>query len=217
MELRNLIETRLDLPRLSKDLDELGHPARVWAVRQWTRSVQATLWDAVRGFRPVTLDDYVPPGVAPHVEVVHHGTNTLPVHNHFQKRFAKSSDPESKDKLIGFNFQSLSAFTGPGYYVAHPATDTGEVDIDYTLAPPPRDKPDAWPPIVPSSVRLGRFVYGGMVDVMRGVSSHVTIGRARKKAGWMDAWFVLVREDPHPDAPAPQATPGPPATPAPAS
>jgi hypothetical protein len=201
MELRNLIEMRLDLPRLAKDLDELGHPARVWAVRQWGRPVQAKLWEAVQGFRPVTLDDYVPPDVAPHVEVIHHGTNTLPAYNHFQKRFAKPSDPESHGKLVGFNFQSLSGITGPGYYVAHPATDRGEVDIDYTMVP--KEKLDAWPPIVPSSRGLGRFVYGGMVDVMRGVSSHVSIGRARKKKGWVDAWFVLVREDPRPDAQPP--------------
>jgi hypothetical protein len=37
-----------------------------------------------------------------------------------------------------------------------------------------------------------------MIDVMHGISSHVSIGRARKKHGWMDAWFVLVREDPQP-------------------
>ncbi len=55
-----------------------------------------------------------------------------------------------------------------------------------------------WPEIVPNSARLGRFVYYGMVDVMRGISTHVSIGRARKKSGWMDAWFVLVREDPQP-------------------
>jgi hypothetical protein len=45
-----------------------------------------------------------------------------------------------------------------------------------------------------------------MVDVMRGISSHVSIGRARKKNGWMDAWFVLVREDPSPAAEAPPAS-----------
>jgi hypothetical protein len=202
MELKNLIETHLDLPRLSKTLDELGHPARVWAVRQWTRSVQTTLWEAAKGFRPVTLDDYVAPDVAVHVEVIHHGMNTLPAHNHFQKRFAKPADPEAKDQLVGFNYQSLSGLTGPGYYVAHPAADAGEVDIDYTMLP--KDKPAAWPAIVPNSARLGRFVYDGMVDVMRGISSHVSIGRARKKAGWMDAWFVLVREDPTTEA---QSTP----------
>jgi hypothetical protein len=198
MELKNLIETHLDLPRLSKDLDEIGTPARIWATRQWTRPVQAALWEAAKGFRPVSLDDYVPPGTAPHVEVITHGMNTLPAHNHFQKRFCKPADPGATDQLVGFNFQSLAAFTGPGYYVAHPSSEPGEVDIDYTMIP--KEKPQAWPPIVPNSQRMGRFVYYGMVDVMRGISSHVSIGRARKKSGWMDAWFVLVREDPKPAA-----------------
>jgi hypothetical protein len=83
--------------------------------------------------------------------------------------------------------------TGPGYFVTHPSTDEGEVDIDYTQIP--NEKPEAWPPILPNSARLGRFVYYGMVDVMRGISKNVSIGRARKASGWMDAWFVLVRED----------------------
>jgi hypothetical protein len=194
MQLLNLIETHLDVPRLAKDLDELGHRGRVWAVRQWTRANQATLYEAVKGFRPVSLDDYVPPGVPPLTQVITHGKNTLPAHTIFQKRFCKPSDPEAKDTLVGFNFQSLSPVTGPGYYVAHPSSEAGEVDIDYTMAP--REKPQDWPEIVPNSARFGRFVYYGMVDVMRGISTHVSIGRARKAHGWMDAWFVLVREDP---------------------
>jgi hypothetical protein len=201
MELKNLIDTHLDLPRLAKTLDEIGTPARIWAVRQWTRGTQARLYEAAKGFKPVTLDDYVPPDVPPRVEVIHHGMNTLPAHNHFQKRFAKPADPETKDQLVGFNYQSLSGFTGPGYYVAHPAQDAGEVDVDYTMVP--KEKPDAWPPIVDNSGRLGRFVYYGMIDVMRGISKHVSIGRARKKHGWMDAWFVLVREDPQLPSPTP--------------
>lgn len=196
MELKNLIEKHLDLPRLAKDLDEIGTPARIWATRQWTRSIQARLYEAAKGFRPVTLEDYVPAGTAPHVEVITHGMNTLPAHNHFQKRFCKPADPETKDQLIGFNYQALSGFTGPGYYVARPAGDKGEVDIDYTMLP--KEKAESWPTIIPNSQRLGRFVYYGMIDVMRGISSHVSIGRARKKSGWMDAWFVLVRQDPTP-------------------
>ena len=194
MDLKNLIDVHLDLPRLAKTLDELGHPARVWATRQWTRGTQARLYEAAKGFRPVSLGDYVPPGTAPLTEVRTWGMNTLPAHNHFQKRFCKPSDAAATDRLIGFNFQGLSGFTGPGYYVAHPAEAEGEVDIDYTMAP--SEKPSEWPEIVPNSARLGRFVYHGMVDVMRGISTHVSIGRARKKQGWMDAWFVLVREDP---------------------
>jgi hypothetical protein len=196
MELKNLIDPHPDLPRLAKVLDELGHPARVWATRHWDRTTQAKLYEAAKGFRPVTLEDYVPPDVPPLTQVITWGMNTLPAHNHFQKRFCKPSDPAATDRLVGFNFQGLSGLTGPGYYVAHKASDEGEIDIDYTMVP--SEKPAEWPEIVPNSARLGRFVYDGMIDVMRGISTHVSIGRARKKHGWMDAWFVLVREDPQP-------------------
>jgi hypothetical protein len=194
MQLQNLIEVHLDVPRLAKDLDELGHPGRVWAVRQWTRANMATLWEAVKGVRPVTLDDFVPASVPPHVEVIHHGKNSLPAATLFEKRFARPKDPEAREMLLGFNFQTLSSLTGPGYYVAHPSAEAGEVDIDYTMTP--KEKPPNWPDILPNSSRFGRFVYYGMVDVMRGISSHVSIGRARKRDGWLDAWFLLVREDP---------------------
>jgi hypothetical protein len=196
MELKNLIEPRLDLPKLSRYLDELGHPARLWATRHWDRATQAKLYEAVKGFRPVTLDDYVPADVAPLTEVRTWGTNTLPAHNHFQKRFCRPSDPDAKDRLLGFNFQGLSGLTGPGYYVAHPSAEGGEVDVDYTQIP--TEKPTSWPEIVPNSAKLGRFVYDGMIDVMRGISTHVSIGRAKKKGAFIDAWFVLVREDPSP-------------------
>ena len=125
MELKNLIDTHLDLPRLSKDLDELGHPARVWATRHWDRATQAKLYEAAKGFRPVSLDDYVPAGTAPLTEVITWGMNTLPAHNHFQKRFAKPADPEAKDRLVGFNFQGLSGLTGPGLLRRAPGVRRG--------------------------------------------------------------------------------------------
>ena len=194
MDLRVLLEEdKIDLPRLTTVLDELGHPARLWATRSWTRAIQSRLYEAAKGHRKITLDDFVPSGTGELVEVIHHGTNTLPLHNVFQKRFCRPKDPEAKDKLYGFNFQSLSGLTGPGYFVTHPAPEEGEVDIDYTMIPP--EKPDAWPAIIPNEKKLGRFVYAGMIDVMRGISKHVSIGRAKKKKGYMDAWFVLERED----------------------
>jgi hypothetical protein len=191
MELRNLIDTHLDIPRLGKVLDELGHGARLWSVHQWTRKDMATVWEAAKGLHPLTLGDYVPASAPALVEVIHHGKNSLPAHNFFQKRFCKPK--EGADMLVGYNEQTWAAVTGPGYFVAHPSSEAGEVDIDYTMLP--KEKASAWPTIVPNSERLGRFVYEGMVDVMHGISSHVSIGRARKKHGWMDAWFVLVRED----------------------
>ena len=194
MDLKNLITAKsVDLERLSRCLDDLGHEGRLWAVHQWTKPIQARLYEAAKGFRKVTLDDYVPEGTGPLVEVIHDGQNTLPAHNHFQKRFCRPKTDTRKDVLWGYNHQSLSGVTGPGYFVTHAASDEGEVDIDYTQIP--EEKPDAWPGILPNSARLGRFVYYGMVDVMRGISKNVSIGRARKSKGYMDAWFVLVRED----------------------
>jgi hypothetical protein len=192
MDLRNLIDTHLDLPRLGKVLDEVGHSARLWSIYQWTPRDMAKVWEAAKGLHPLSLDDFVARSVAPHVEVIHHGKNSLPAHNYFQKRFCRSKDPE-QTMLVGYNEQTWAGITGPGYFVARPSPDAGEVDIDYTMLP--KEKPDAWPAIMPNSARLGRFVYYGMVDVMHGISSHVSIGRAKKKHGWMDAWFVLVRED----------------------
>ncbi len=197
MDLRNLIETHLDLARLSKDLDELGHPGRLWSVRQWTRADMTLLWEATKGFRPVTSADFVPPTVKPLVEVIHHGKNSLALFSHFEKRFCKpasAKNGENPENIVGYNRQSTSAFTGPGYFVVRPSADAGEMEIDYTRLP--TEKPEAWPPIIPNAQRLGRFIFDGVIDTMRGISSHVTIGRARKAAEWKDAWFVLVREDP---------------------
>ena len=40
--------------------------------------------------------------------------------------------------------------------------------------------PAGWPPIKRNERGLQRFVYAGMVDFMRKVSDHVSIGRAYK-------------------------------------
>jgi hypothetical protein len=39
-------------------------------------------------------------------------------------------------------------------------------------------------------------VYGFMVDTLRRVSLHVTIGSAARNGRDLGSWFVLVREDP---------------------
>ncbi|MDP8999894.1 MAG: hypothetical protein M3O46_07260 [Myxococcota bacterium] len=194
MDLRNLIETHLDIDRLAKDLDEIGHSARVWSVRQWSASDMATLWDAAKSFRPVGLDDFVPPSIPSLTQVIHEGQSSLPAFTQFQKRFCRPSDPAAHETLVGYNHQSLSSVTGPGYYVARPSTDPGEVDIDYTMLP--KEKPREWPDIQGNDALLGRFVYHRTIEVMRGVSTHVSMGRAKRNGQWRDHWFILVRRDP---------------------
>ncbi len=192
MELSVLLEPTINFHRLREVLDGLGHLARVDTIRGWNKATQAALFEGAAG-HTITLDNFVPSDAGPLVEVIHHGKNSLPVFTHFQKRFCKPKDPEVTGKqLLGYNHQDLSWATGPGYFVTVPGENAGEVDIDYRKIP--TEKPGSWPAIQPNSVRLGGLVYGGMVDVMRGVSEHVTVGRARKGGKWMDAWFVLCRE-----------------------
>jgi hypothetical protein len=202
MDLRNLIDTHLDLQRLSSDLDHLGHFGRLWSVRQWTRRHMAVLWEALLDFRPTTLDDFVPPSVAPLTEVIHYGKNSLPLATRFEKRLCRPNRaPDAPAHvLVGFNVQSFAALTGPGYFVARDAasedgaTGVTAVAFDYTMRA--GERAASWPALRPSSHGVGRWVYGGAVDIVRGLSKHVTIGRVRKKGVWTDTWFVLVRQDP---------------------
>ncbi len=181
----------LDVAGLARYLDGLDDAARIRSVRELSRSEQARLFEAAAGTKPVTLDDFVPPATPPLAEVIHHGRNSLPVFRIFEKRFCRPS--ERGGVLWGYNEHSVRWMTGPGYFVARPH-GSGEVLVDYLEVPP--EKPQAWPPIRPNSSARGRFVYGGTRDVLRGVSRHVSIGRATKRGRPMDNWFVLCRGEP---------------------
>ena len=73
-----------------------------------------------------------------------------------------------------------------------PAAERPEVLVDYNRVPPAH--PDGWPAIRPNERGLSRFVYGYMIDTVRGVSEHVTIGSAARKGKDLSSWFVLCRE-----------------------
>lgn len=195
MDVTVLLEPHTDLPRLASILDGLGHEGRVHTIRTWTKGQQAALFEAAKGHQPLDLDFLVPSGIDPLVEVIHEGNNTLPVFRHFQKRFTKLVGLEGEAFPVGgYNHQSMSAFTGPGYFVVTKGEGDheGELAIDYTKLP--KHKPERWPTVRPNT-GIGALVYGGMTDYLRGISTHVSIGRAfRGKA--MDSWFALVRKDP---------------------
>ena len=186
--------TQVDVPGLSQFLDSLSHAERVEAIRTLGRGDQRRLWDAVEGFAPLTLSDLVPSGVPGGATVRHFGKNTLPAFTHFEKHFTR---PETEDasqprELHGFNFQKLSPITGPGYFVARASEDGSEVLVDYHYVPQVR--PEGWPRIRPNDRGLSRFIYGFMIDTVRRVSEHVTIGSAARAGKDMGSWFVLSRE-----------------------
>ena len=191
-----LRDTAVDRDAIARLLDGLSHDDRVAAVRALGRGEQRRLYAAVDGFLPVRLEELVPPALADLATVRHYGRNTLPAFTLFEKRFCRprGEDPSKPGALFGFNFQSLSPLTGPGYFVARPVPGRPEVDIDYRELP--HEHPPGWPEIKSNERGLGRFVYGFMVDTLRRVSEHVTIGSAAKNGKPIGSWFVLVREDP---------------------
>lgn len=175
-------------------LDVLGNEERLEVLRTLGAADQRRLWNVVEGFRPVRLTDLVPDKVGALVAVRHHGRNSLPLFSNFEKRFYRQEDaaPADPAELGGANFQSLSPLTGPGYFVASNDPNRPEVLIDYRRLP--TRAPAGWPPIRDNEHGPSRLVYGFMVDTLRRVSEHVTIGSAARNGREMGAFFVLCRD-----------------------
>jgi hypothetical protein len=194
-ELRaRMAEAPIPMKELASLLDGLSHEERVAWVRSLGRRDQRRLYEAAEGFLPLGLEDLVPPRCPDAATVRHFGKNTLPAFTWFEKRFARPAgqDPRAPAELHGFNFQALRWLTGPGYYVARTDPERPEVLIDYREIPPVA--PPGWPPLRDNEGGLGRLVYGNMVDRLRRVSEHVTIGSAAKNGRDLGSWFLLTRE-----------------------
>jgi hypothetical protein len=188
--LRSLISQGRPAQPIAAFLDALSQAERVAAVRGLSRREQQQLWDRVDGFAPLSVDDVVPQTTPALVPVRHYGRNSLPLFSLFEKRFYRCAEPT---QLAGANFQAVSPLTGPGYFVLRADAARREVIVDYTALPV--SKPAHWPAIVRNDRGFSRFVFGSMVDTLRRVSTHVTIGRAARHGHTLDAWFVLCREE----------------------
>jgi hypothetical protein len=58
----------------------------------------------------------------------------------------------------------------------------------------PCEAPPGWPGVRRNEGFPARFVYGFMVDRLRRVSEHVTIGSAARSGRDLGSWFLLCRE-----------------------
>jgi len=188
--LRRLIrETPADPRKVASFLDVLSDPDRVAAVRGLGPGALRSLWALVDGFAEMTLADLVPRTMPPYEPIIHYGRNSLPVFTLFEKRFYRMGDGST---VGGANFQTLSPLTGPGYFVVRKEEGRPEVLIDYTHLP--KEKPAEFPEIRGNESGIARLVYGSMVDTVRRVSDHVSIGSAARAGKPVDAYFVLCRE-----------------------
>jgi hypothetical protein len=193
MDLTTFLEPKIDLPRIAELLDGLGHEGRVHTIHTWGRRQQSALFEAAKGFRPIDLSHLVPSGVL--VPFEHQGFNTVGAFSDFSKVFANVGT-DAEPVIVGYNEGMWRAFSGPGYFSAAngEGEHQGEIVLDYRRIP--TRKVDAWPPIRPNDGLIGSIAFGGMVDYLRGISTHVSIGTATKDGKSRNMWFALVRRDP---------------------
>lgn len=170
-------------------IDSLAPYARLQEMLGVTHSLVGKLYDAVAGAPPLSLTDIVPAGETG--TVILEGRNSLPAFTRFQKRFTRIGDV-----IAGYNHQTMSVVTGPGFFVTQPATKgethPDEIFFDYTTDPP-GNLPSSWPAFKPNTSGLSRLVYQDMKDFCRRVGEGVLVGKAYKKGVAQDAYFTLTR------------------------
>ncbi len=190
-----LVSAGRPLAEISAFLDSLDGAARVATCRAMPGRLQAALWKLCQGAPPVTVDDMVSHEVdgqevaaAPGQTVIWAGKNSLPLFTLFEKRFARLGDA-----VVGYNHQSISWLTGPGYYtcVIKPERPS-EVLFDYTQIPS-TTPPDEWPAVKPNTRGLSFFVYRNMHDYCRRVARGVVLGEATRLGKPIDSYFLLAR------------------------
>ncbi|MEE2830008.1 MAG: hypothetical protein VX498_12530 [Myxococcota bacterium] len=186
-----LRQQELDLPEITRHLDSLGSEERIRQVRDIPGKLQAPLFDAVRGYRALDLPAFVPTDCPDRQFVRHYGKNSLPLFSIFEKRFARPGP--ASPVLWGFNHGALMGIIGPGHFVMRSGPLPGELHVDYYSIP--SEQLEGAPNLVENDVGISTLVYGNMIDVLRGVSEHVTIGRAVKKGKDTPNYFLLCREE----------------------
>ncbi len=185
--LRELLSKGASRVDIAAHLDRLPVRDRLEQVLDVTGKDVPRLYEAVAGGPTLSLTDLAPEGEKG--TIILEGRNSLPLPvSRFQKRFAWVSGT-----LIGYNHQTFSPVTGPGYFVVRPASGEGEhgdeLYFDYTTPPPA--SPPGWPTYKPNDRGLSKLVYANMLDYCRRVATGVLVGKAYKKGVAQDAWFTL--------------------------
>lgn len=194
MDVTVFLEPKVDIEKLAALLDGLGHDGRVHTMRTWDKKRMEAIYDACAG-RSITLEHLVPPSVGAKVEVIHDLRNTLPLFSDAEKRFVRLEGDVAE--VGGYNRQhGLARASEPGYFTVRAGEGEHENELVIDYGKVPTSKPASWPPIEANDRGLlNSIVWGGMVDYLRRVSQHVSIGRATKSGKAIGQYFALVRRD----------------------
>lgn len=186
-DLAVLIGAGAEASTLSAYLDGLSPEARRREVQALPGALLPLLYTRCQTAPPLRLEDLVPAALASGQTVRFAGANNLPLFRHFEKRFARTPS----GTVIGYNFQRLSAITGPGYFTVSPAGS--ELLFDYTTLPAASDVPSFWPQVQPNHKGLSFFIYKNLHDFCRRVAQDVIIGHATRLGKNLPQYFVLAR------------------------
>lgn len=189
--LKSLLREGATSRDLASYLDALEPAARLAEVLAITGRGIAALYDAVADAPAITMDEFLPEteaGVR-----IYEGRNSLPTFTRFQKRFVRVEG----GVVVGYNHQTWSFVTGPGYFVVDPPNTRrddfpNELLFDYTQEPPVLPGQEVgWPAYKPNDRGLSRSVYMDMKDYCRRVARGVVVGKAWKNGVDQNAWFTL--------------------------
>jgi hypothetical protein len=171
---------------ISSFLDGLAAAERLEQVLAVTGSAVGKLYDAVKGGPPTTVAESFSPALTEGKTLILEGRNSLPTFSRFQKRFSRKGS-----EVVGYNHQTMSFVTGPGFFVATDADSThpDELLFDYTLVP--SFFPPGWPAYKPNDHLLSKLVYAGMKDYCRHVARGVLVGAAYRNGKPEKAFFTL--------------------------
>jgi len=172
------------LAPITAALDGLTHDQRMAWMRGLSRRQLLALYDLSASGGPLSMAHF---HQAEGVIVIHHGQNSLPTFNHFQKRVCQRSGC-----VQGYNHQKMAWLTGPGHFTLR---QDGEDEVIFDYITLPETVPAEFPALAPNDGGVSRFVYGGMIDRVRRVSQHCVIGAAFKGEKDIGARFMLTREE----------------------
>jgi hypothetical protein len=188
--LSELVDSGANYSRISTYLDGLPPALRLEQMLAITGKRVGKLYDCVADAPAFSPADFWPEGRKDDQTVIFEGRNSLPTFSRFQKRFCRR-----KDTIVGYNHQTFSPVTGPGYFVvaAEDETHPGELLFDYTQEPP--FKPAGWPSYKPNKSGLSRLVYFNMKDYCRRVAKNILVGAAFKGGEAQGQFFSLTLAD----------------------
>ena len=192
--LRDLLRQGASRDMISSFLNGLSSEDRIDQALSLRTKEVARLYRAVEGGPKTMIGDFVPQDTPADRTIIFEGRNSLPTFSRFQKRFARLSSGQA----VGYNHQTMSFATGPGFFVVKDADDgghdiAGEAYFDYTDTP--EAVPTGWPTYKPNDAGLSNLVYKNMKDYMRKVADNVYVGEAYKLGKTQKQFFILCRAD----------------------